>query len=62
MLENRSFDHMLGYLPLEGGRTDVDGLTSGMSNTAGGVEYPVALEPATHIEPDLGSRPLRRSD
>jgi phospholipase C len=28
MLENRSFDHMLGYLSLEGGRTDVDGLTT----------------------------------
>jgi phospholipase C len=29
MMENRSFDHMLGYLSLEGGRTDVDGLTRG---------------------------------
>jgi phospholipase C len=29
MLENRSFDHMLGYLSLEGGRTDIDGLSSG---------------------------------
>jgi phospholipase C len=27
MMENRSFDHMLGYLSLEGGRTDVDGLS-----------------------------------
>ena len=26
MLENRSFDHMLGYLSLEGGREDIDGL------------------------------------
>jgi phospholipase C len=26
MLENRSFDHLLGYLSLERGRTDVDGL------------------------------------
>jgi phospholipase C len=26
MLENRSFDHMLGYLSLEKGRTDIDGL------------------------------------
>ena len=26
MLENRSFDHMLGNLSLEGGRGDVDGL------------------------------------
>src|SRR4051812_17172849 len=32
MLENRSFDHMLGYLSLEGGRQDVDGLTGGESN------------------------------
>ena len=38
MLENRSFDHMLGYLslPLAGGgkaRTDVDGLTGPAENT-----------------------------
>ena len=26
MLENRSFDHMLGYLRLHKGRTDIDGL------------------------------------
>ena len=26
MMENRSFDHMLGYLSREGGRTDVEGL------------------------------------
>ncbi len=32
MLENRSFDHMLGYLSLTGGRNDIDGLTAGMSN------------------------------
>jgi phospholipase C len=24
MLENRSFDHMLGYLSLAGGRTDIE--------------------------------------
>ena len=36
MLENRSFDHMLGYLSLEAGRNDVDGLKQGMSNTAQG--------------------------
>ena len=29
MMENRSFDHMLGYLSLEGGRTEIDGLRSG---------------------------------
>jgi phospholipase C len=32
MLENRSFDHMLGYLSLQGGRADVDGLKAGMKN------------------------------
>ena len=32
MLENRSFDHMLGYLRLEGGRQDVDGLTGNEVN------------------------------
>lgn len=48
MLENRSFDHMLGYLSLEGGRSDIDGLKSGMSNTARGVVYAIAHEPETH--------------
>src|SRR6476619_1866261 len=33
MLENRSFDHMLGYLSLEAGRSDIDGLKPGMSNS-----------------------------
>jgi phospholipase C len=41
MLENRSFDHMLGYLPLEGGRDDVDGLRPEMANEHGGRRYPV---------------------
>jgi phospholipase C len=41
MLENRSFDHMLGYLKLEGGRDDVDGLTHDRSNTYNGNTYPV---------------------
>jgi phospholipase C len=66
MLENRSFDHMLGYLSLEGGRTDVDGLKPGMSNTAGGVEYAVEHEPATHIpnphwDPDHSGEATRLS-
>ena len=39
MMENRSFDHMLGYLTLEKGRTDVDGLTKQMHNTYKGVDY-----------------------
>jgi len=41
MLENRSFDHMLGYLSLEGGREDVDGLKAGMANDYGGRSYPI---------------------
>ena len=40
MMENRSFDHMLGYLSLEGGRTDIDGLKPGMSNSLNGKTYP----------------------
>jgi phospholipase C len=32
MMENRSFDHMLGYLSLEGGRGDVDGLREDLAN------------------------------
>jgi phospholipase C len=41
MLENRSFDHMLGYLTLEGGRRDIDGLTGTESNSYKGTSYPV---------------------
>jgi phospholipase C len=41
MMENRSFDHMLGYLSLEGGRADVDGLQAGMANDYGGRSYPI---------------------
>ena len=32
MMENRSFDHMLGYLKVRGGRNDIDGLTGNESN------------------------------
>jgi phospholipase C len=41
MLENRSFDHMLGYLTLEAGRTEVDGLKASMSNAYKGKRYKV---------------------
>ena len=41
MMENRSFDHMLGYLSLEGGRADIDGLQAGHANVHAGVSYPV---------------------
>ncbi|MGO1070087.1 phospholipase C [Lysobacter sp. CA199] len=39
MMENRSFDHMLGYLSKEGGRSDVDGLRGGESNRYKGRDY-----------------------
>jgi phospholipase C len=48
LLENRSFDHMLGYLSLDGGRGDIDGLKAGMSNEAGGETYPINHLPETH--------------
>ena len=32
MMENRSFDHMLGYLRLSGRRPELDGLQAGMAN------------------------------
>ena len=41
MLENRSFDHMLGYLGLEVGGQDVDGLDEAMANEHAGKTYPV---------------------
>lgn len=40
MLENRSFDHMLGYLKREGGRPDVDGLTGSEVNFHDGEPVP----------------------
>ena len=39
MMENRSFDHILGYLKLEGNRDDIEGLTSGLSNSDGQKSY-----------------------
>jgi phospholipase C len=45
MMENRSFDHMLGFLTIDEGRTDVDGLTADHMNVAHGQSYPV--HPAT---------------
>src|SRR4029077_10250779 len=42
MMENRSFDHLLGYLSLpEYGRKDVDGLNPKMKNMLNGKNYPV---------------------
>jgi phospholipase C len=45
MMENRSFDHMLGFLTIEQGRTDVEGPTLAMSSVYRGETYPV--HPAT---------------
>ena len=41
MLENRSFDHMLGYLSLEAARGDVDGLRGEFANEHDGRSYPI---------------------
>jgi len=41
LMENRSFDHMLGYLRLEGNRNDVEGLTPGLSNSDGQTSYSI---------------------
>ncbi|HEY3975837.1 MAG TPA: alkaline phosphatase family protein [Streptosporangiaceae bacterium] len=57
MMENRSFDHILGYLSLpigQGGmgRTDVDGLTGSESNPYRGTEFPVFRLTGTYFSPD----------
>jgi phospholipase C len=54
MLENRSFDHLLGYLKLEGANPEVDGLDSGMSNTHANKTYPVHRLSGTVFEHDPG--------
>jgi phospholipase C len=58
MMENRSFDHMLGYLKLERGRADIDGLTSETVNTnpVPGSQSPQGIHRLEHpiilIDPD----------
>ena len=52
MLENRSFDHMLGYLSLEGERDDIDGLRAEFANDHGGRSYPVRHLETTAIPDD----------
>ena len=66
MLENRSFDHMLGYLRLEGGREDLEGLQPGMANRHGDRPYPVhhlkkAHLPDGHWDPDHSAAATDRS-
>ena len=57
MLENRSFDHMLGYLSLTGRRPDIDGLRPGLANRVPGAHLPGA--PPRRDGPGYGSRPFR---
>src|SRR5690349_9967168 len=52
MLENRSFDHMLGYLGLSGGRPEIDGLRPGLANEYQGRTYPVHHLAATSLGMD----------
>lgn len=54
MLENRSFDHMLGYLARDREypfSAEIDGLKDEMKNTYAGVEYPIHRIPTTSMEP-----------
>jgi phospholipase C len=52
MLENRSFDHMLGYLRLEGGREDIDGLDGTQSNIFEDAQFQPRLSTETAFKPD----------
>jgi len=54
MLENRSFDHILGYLKLEAGRKEVDGLTRSMFNMHNKKKYSVRHLENTKFEQDPG--------
>jgi phospholipase C len=48
MMENRSFDHMLGFLAIDEGRK-LEGPKPGMKNRAGGRDYPVHPSTSTKI-------------
>ncbi len=52
MLENRSFDQMLGYLSLEKGRHDIDGLQAEFENEHAGHHYPVHHLKSTRVSED----------
>ena len=49
MMENRSFDHMLGFLSIDEGRTEVDGPTPDLSNTHAGQLYPIHQARSTKL-------------
>ena len=60
MLENRSFDHMLGYLSLSGRRPEIDGLRPGLANQYQGRTYPVHHLDVTALgmDPDHSSEAI----
>jgi phospholipase C len=62
MLENRSFDHMLGYLSLSGRRPEIDGLRPGLANQYQGRTYPVHHLGATALgmDPDHSAAAVDR--
>jgi phospholipase C len=67
-MENRSFDHILGYLSLPAaqggmGRTDIDGLKGGESNSFDGTTYPIFALTDTFFSPDPphGYEPVHRA-
>jgi phospholipase C len=69
MMENRSFDHMLGYLSLPpSGRTEVEGLSSDptwlarFTNNDGELQYQPFLNADPHTMPDDFDPPHERSD
>lgn len=51
IMENRSFDHMLGYLRLEENRNDVEGLTPDLSNSDGQKSYSIYHLGHTALKP-----------
>ena len=67
-MENRSFDHMLGYLSLPvaqggAGRTDIDGLKGGESNSFRGTAFPSVPVTETFFSPvpPHGFEPVTRA-
>jgi phospholipase C len=68
MMENRSFDHMLGYLSLPvdqggAGRADIDGLKGTESNSYRGTTFPVfpLTDPFFSPDPPHGFDPVHRA-
>jgi phospholipase C len=54
MMENRSFDHMLGFLKLERGRDDIEGPTLDMKNEYRGESF--------HVHPAQGTTLVKAQD